>query len=102
MQAMALSEHEQRLLEEMERGLYANDAVRPVFGGIGAAAKALMARQADTGVRLFNEFYAPKLPAAKKTKNQGNGPTSFHQDFITFAVDRSGGMTFWITSGWSP
>ncbi|GIX30168.1 MAG: hypothetical protein KatS3mg124_0640 [Porticoccaceae bacterium] len=26
----------------------------------------------------------------------GNGPTAFHQDFITFALDRSGGMQFWI------
>src|SRR3546814_8062823 len=28
--------------------------------------------------------------------NAWNGPTAFHQDFITFGVDRSGGMTFWI------
>jgi hypothetical protein len=75
---------------------YNDERVRPVFDGIGQAAKALMARKADVGVRLFNDFFAPKLPAAKKTRNAGNGPTSFHQDFITFAVDRSGGMTFWI------
>jgi hypothetical protein len=87
---------DQPYFNAMLGGLHSNAEVNPLFGGIGAAAKALMGRQADTGVRLFNEFYAPKLPAAKKTKNQGNGPTSFHQDFITFAVDRSGGMTFWI------
>jgi hypothetical protein len=75
---------------------YADPAVRPMLHGIGAAAKALMARKADVPVRLFNDFFAPKLPAGKKTRNQGNGATSFHQDFITFAVDRSGGMTFWI------
>jgi hypothetical protein len=75
---------------------YADPAVRPMLHGIGAAAKALMARKTDVPVRLFNDFFAPKLPAGKKTRNQGNGPTSFHQDFITFAVDRSGGMTFWI------
>lgn len=75
---------------------YADPAVRPLLGGIGAAAKALMARSSGVGVRLFNDFFAPKLPAAKKTRNQGNGATSFHQDFITFAVDRTGGMTFWI------
>jgi hypothetical protein len=74
-----------------------NDAaVRPLFGGIGEAARALMHRKDEPGVRLFNDFFAPKLPAAKKTRNAGNGPTSFHQDFITFAVDRTGGMTFWI------
>ena len=75
---------------------YNDPRVRPVFDGIGQAARALMNRKGDAGVRLFNDFFAPKLPAAKKTRNQGNGPTSFHQDFITFAVDRSGGMTFWI------
>jgi hypothetical protein len=73
---------------------YNDERIRPVFAGIGQAAKALMAR--DIGVRLFNDFFAPKLPAGKKTRNAGNGATSFHQDFITFAVDRSGGMTFWI------
>lgn len=75
---------------------YGDPAVKPLFTGIGQAAKKLMDRKADTSVRLFNDFFAPKLPAAKKTRNAGNGPTSFHQDFITFAVDRSGGMTFWI------
>ncbi|PEQ13955.1 phytanoyl-CoA dioxygenase [Novosphingobium sp. PC22D] len=70
--------------------------VRPMLNGIGAAAKRLMARKADVPVRLFNDFFAPKLPANKQTRNQGNGPTSFHQDYITFAVDRTGGMTFWI------
>jgi len=75
---------------------YNDPRTRPVFDGIGQAAKALMNRKQDTPVRLFNDFFAPKLPAAKKTRNQGNGPTSFHQDFITFAVDRTGGMTFWI------
>ena len=87
---------DQPYFNAMLGGLHANPQVYPIFGGLGAAAKALMGRKADTGVRLFNEFYAPKLPAAKKTRNQGNGPTSFHQDFITFAVDRSGGMTCWI------
>ena len=75
---------------------YNDPRIRPVFEGIGAAAKALMDRKSNPGVRLFNDFFAPKLPAAKKTRNAGNGPTSFHQDYITFAVDRSGGMTFWI------
>jgi hypothetical protein len=75
---------------------YNDERVKPVFSGIGLAAKALMDRKSEPGVRLFNDFFAPKLPAAKKTRNAGNGATSFHQDFITFAVDRTGGMTFWI------
>lgn len=75
---------------------YADPAVRPLFDGIGQAAKALIERENNGGVRLFSDFFAPKLPSGKKTKNAGNGATSFHQDFITFAVDRSGGMTFWI------
>jgi hypothetical protein len=75
---------------------YADPAVRPIFGGIGQAGKALMDRKSGEGVRLFNDFFAPKLPAGRQTRNQGNGPTSFHQDFITFAVDRSGGCTCWI------
>ena len=68
---------------------YSDARVKPVFAGIGRAAAALMDRRDRPGVRLFNDFFAPKLPAAKQTRNQGNGPTSFHQDFITFAVDRS-------------
>jgi hypothetical protein len=77
-------------------GLFANPEIRPLHLGVGQAAKALMTRQNGAGVRLFNDFFGPKLPAAIKTRNQGNGPTSFHQDFITFAVDRTGGMTFWM------
>ncbi|MCJ2186285.1 phytanoyl-CoA dioxygenase family protein [Novosphingobium beihaiensis] len=82
---------------------YHDPQVRPMLHGIGDAAKALMARKANVPVRLFNDFFAPKLPAARKTRNQGNGATSFHQDFITFAVDRTGGMTFWIPlEGYGP
>jgi hypothetical protein len=71
-------------------------AMRPLIDAIGRNAKRLLNRKSDVAVRYYSDFFAPKLPAARKTKNMGNGPTSFHQDFITFAVDRSGGMTFWI------
>src|SRR5262249_36320782 len=70
--------------------------VRALIDGIGRSAKALMNRKGGVGVRYFTDFFAPKLPSSRQTRNAGNGPTSFHQDFITFAVDRSGGMTFWI------
>jgi hypothetical protein len=73
-----------------------NPAIRPLINGIGKNAKALMDRQSDVGTRYFSDFFAPKLPASRVTKHAGNGPTAFHQDFITFGVDRSGGMTFWI------
>src|SRR3546814_19569460 len=62
--------------------------------GVGKSARQLLRRGAHVGVRYFSDFFAPKLPAAKKTRNAGNGATSFHQDYITFAVDRTGGMTF--------
>ncbi|CAN7193585.1 phytanoyl-CoA dioxygenase family protein [Phenylobacterium sp. LjRoot225] len=70
--------------------------IRALLEGVGRNAKALMARKAGSGVRYFTDFFAPKLPSSKKTRNAGNGPTAFHQDFITFAVDRTGGMTFWL------
>ncbi|MFV8816881.1 phytanoyl-CoA dioxygenase family protein [Haliea sp. E17] len=59
-------------------------------------AKLLMNRKCGTGVRYFFDTFVPKLPAGKASARGGNGPTSFHQDFITFAMDRSGGMQFWI------
>ncbi|RYD95182.1 MAG: phytanoyl-CoA dioxygenase [Sphingomonadales bacterium] len=68
--------------------------IRALIDGLGRASKAFVGREVEA--RYFQDFFAPKLPAAKKTKNAGNGPTAFHQDFITFAVDRTGGMTFWI------
>ena len=73
-----------------------NPPIRRLIDQVGQNAKALMDRATGVGVRYFSDFFAPKLPAGKKTRNAGNGATSFHQDFITFAVDRSGGMTFWM------
>ena len=69
---------------------------KALIESLGPSARQLMLRHDSVGVRYFTDFFAPKLPAAKKTKNAGNGPTGFHQDFITFAVDRTGGMTFWF------
>jgi len=70
--------------------------LQPLIAQVGRAARALMLRHPDVGVRYFADFFAPKLPAGKQSTNAGNGATAFHQDFITFGVDRSGGMTFWI------
>jgi hypothetical protein len=71
-------------------------SMRSLLAGVGGNAKALMGRARAVGVRYFSDFYAPKLPSSKAAKHGGNGPTSFHQDFTNFSVDRSGGMTFWL------
>jgi hypothetical protein len=73
-----------------------NPPVRELIEHIGRNGQALMSRARSEGVRYFSDFYAPKLPSSKQAKHGGNGPTSFHQDFINFSVDRSGGMTFWL------
>jgi len=74
--------------------------VRPLIDEIGTSARALLARRnADgtpLGVRYYQDLFVPKLPSAKASRHGGNGPTAFHQDYITFAVDRTGGMTFWV------
>ncbi len=71
-----------------------------VIHEVGLAAKDLQARPSPEGglldVRYYSDFFVPKLPAASDSKHGGNGATAFHQDFITFSVDRSGGMTFWF------
>ena len=71
-------------------------AIREMLFALGGAAKRLMNRKSGVGTRYFFDTFVPKLPVGKESRRGGNGPTSFHQDFITFAVDRSGGMQFWI------
>jgi ectoine hydroxylase-related dioxygenase (phytanoyl-CoA dioxygenase family) len=74
-----------------------NPPVRSLIEHVAKNAKALMKRSRPVGVRYFSDFFAPKLPSSKQAKHGGDGPTSFHQDFINFSVDRSGGMTFWLS-----
>ena len=74
-----------------------NPPVRSLIEHVGKSGQALMSRSRSVGVKYFSDFYAPKLPSSKQAKHGGNGPTSFHQDFINFSVDRSGGMTFWLS-----
>ena len=69
--------------------------LRPLIHEVGKEAAQLQ-RRAGIGVRYYQDLFVPKLPASKESRHGGNGPTAFHQDFITFAVDRSGGMTFWF------
>jgi len=70
--------------------------LRPLFDALGANAAALMQRAKKVGVRYFGDSFAVKLPARKETAHPGAGATYYHQDFINWALDRSGGMTFWI------
>jgi hypothetical protein len=77
-----------------------NPVIRPVIHDAGLSAKLLQRRPSADGrgvnVRYYTDFFAPKLPSSKTSRHGGNGPTAYHQDFITFAADRSGGMTFWF------
>ncbi|HEX5945537.1 MAG TPA: phytanoyl-CoA dioxygenase family protein [Acidimicrobiales bacterium] len=74
--------------------------VRPLIDRIGASAEALLARRTaegtPLGIRYYQDLFVPKLPSSRASRHGGNGPTAFHQDYITFAVDRTGGMTFWV------
>jgi Phytanoyl-CoA dioxygenase (PhyH) len=70
--------------------------IREMLYGLGRNAKYLMNRKSGVGARYFFDNFVPKLPARKESRRGGNGPTAFHQDFITFAMDRSGGLQYWI------
>jgi hypothetical protein len=70
--------------------------LRGLIEGMGASAARLMQRREGLGVRYFGDVFAPKLPAARETLHPGAGATYYHQDFANWALDRSGGLTFWI------
>src|SRR4051794_1974622 len=77
-----------------------NPLLRPLIHAVGRSAQQLQRRRtpdgSPMGARYYQDLLVPKLPSSRETRHGGNGPTAFHQDFITFAVDRSGGMTFWF------
>jgi Phytanoyl-CoA dioxygenase (PhyH) len=74
--------------------------MRPLVNEVGKNARLLQSRRrpdgSAVGVRYYADYFVPKLPSGKPSRNGGNGATAYHQDFITFAVDRSGGLTFWF------
>lgn len=74
----------------------ADPRLRPLLDGVGRNAKALMQRGPKIEARYFGDLFAAKLPVAKETDHPGAGATYFHQDYVNWALDRSGGMTFWI------
>lgn len=83
-----------------ERGGGLTDPIlRPFIDEIGRSASTLLNRRCADGsavrTRYYSDFFVPKLPSGKASRHGGNGATAFHQDYITFAVDRTGGMTFW-------
>lgn len=95
-QGNAVSPIQQPFFNPEESDGPASPVLRPLLNAIGANAKQLMGRHPGIGVRYFGDLFAVKLPVALETAHPGAGATYCHQDFITWAVDRSGGMTFWI------
>jgi hypothetical protein len=95
-QGNAVSPMQQPFFNPEVAGGPADPQFRPLMGGIGRNAKALMQRSPRIEARYFGDLFAAKLPVAKQTSHPGAGATYFHQDFVNWALDRSGGMTFWI------
>ena len=60
------------------------------------AAKAQRRRWFGDRCQVLRGLLRSKIASSKPSRRGGNGATAFHQDFITFSVDRSGGMTFWF------
>lgn len=81
--------------QEICRGIE-DPELEPLFSAIGRAAKALMGRSEEIGVRYFFDAYAVKLPSNREHTHKGAGRTDFHQDFSSTALDRIGGMMFWV------
>src|SRR3546814_5767578 len=57
--------------------------IRALLEGVGKSARQLLRRGAHVGVRYFSDFFAPKLPAAKKTRNRSEEHTSELQSLMS-------------------
>jgi len=95
-QCNAVSPMQQPFFNPEVTGGPADPQLRPLIDGIGRNARLLMQRHPGIAARYFGDVFAAKLPAARETRHPGAGRTYYHQDFINWALDRSGGMTFWI------
>lgn len=73
-----------------------NPKFRPLLEAVGSTARTMMRRRPGIEARYYTDYFLVKLPAGKASRHGGNGATDYHQDFPAWAVDRSGGMTFWI------
>jgi hypothetical protein len=95
-QGNAVSPYRQPFFNPETTGGPADLRLRPLINGVGRNTKALMQRSPQIEARYFGDLFVAKLPAAKQTRHPGAGATYFHQDYVNWALDRSGGMTFWI------
>ena len=95
-QGNAVSPFRQDFFNPEPTGGLNDPQIRPLITGFAANAKQLMARRPEIGVRYFGDMFAAKLPQAWETAHPGAGATHCHQDFTNWALDRSGGMTFWV------
>jgi hypothetical protein len=95
-QGNAVSPYRQSFFNPEMTGGPADPQLRPLIDGVGRNARALMERGPRIEARYFGDLFAAKLPVAKETRHPGAGATYFHQDYVNWALDRSGGMTFWI------
>jgi hypothetical protein len=95
-QGNAVSPYRQPFFNPEATGGPADPQLRPLIEGVGRNARALMERCPAIAARYFGDLFAAKLPAGKETRHPGAGATYFHQDYVNWALDRSGGMTFWI------
>jgi hypothetical protein len=77
-------------------GGLANREMRPLLHKIGRNGRTLMARRPEIQAKYYVDSFIVKLPSDKPSKHGGNGRTSYHQDYTNWAVDRSGGLAFWI------
>ena len=75
-----------------------NEVLRPLIHEVGRSAK-LLQRRPGVEVRDYSDFSCRSCRPRKSPGTEGTGPTAFHQDLITFAVDRSGGHDFRFALG---
>lgn len=73
-----------------------NPDLRPFLNKLGRNARTLMGRRPDIQAKYYIDNFVVKLPSGKPSKHGGNGRTTYHQDYTNWAVDRSGGLGFWL------
>lgn len=76
--------------------LFKHEFFHAFVRSVGRATQVLMSRGDGTGMRLFADQFAVKLPTVNRAKHAGQGKTDYHQDFPPMGIDRAGGMTAWF------
>lgn len=72
------------------------DLFRALVRSVGRTTQTLMSLGNKTGMRVYADRFAVKLPARDRTKHAGQGRTDYHQDLPPMGIDRAGGMTAWF------